>query len=134
MEKPVVQKSEINSTKTKKINAFTILKLEVHEPSLSPWYSGIINDVKTVSKDTCVSVIDKGGCIEFILPRGTAQFAEIIVFDKKGNLIWKTQSFNKNTIIWDKQTMSGGRIPKGKYTLLMKQGDQQINAVAMINN
>jgi hypothetical protein len=97
-----------------------------------PWYTGIVNDETALSRDMAVQVIDKGGSLEFVLPQGTAQFAEMTVLDTTGNLVWKTQTFNKNTIIWNKQTNIGKRVPIGRYTYRVKQGNRQVDGIALV--
>ena len=110
----------------------TILEVKVEESSHSRLYHGIIRDDDGTSRGPSFRVVDKGSVIEFVLPMGTAQFAEISVFDITGNLVWKTQSFNSNVIVWDKLSTLGERIPQGSYTFSMKQGDRQVSGSAMI--
>ena len=106
--------------------------MELNETTRNPWYTGIVNDNATLPKEMAVQVIDKGSSIEFVLPQGTAQFAEMSVLDTTGNLIWKTQTFNKNTIVWNKQTNIGKRVPIGCYTYRVKQGNHQVDGTALV--
>ena len=98
----------------------------------TPWYIGIVDGETALSKDIAVQVIDNGGSLEFVLPQGTAQFAEMSVLDTTGNIIWKTQAFNKKTIIWKKQTNIGKRVPIGRYTYRVKQGNRQLDGTALV--
>ena len=111
----------------------TILNMEIVRPSLSQWFSGIIPEENKPVKEVRVKVVDKGSSIEFVLPSGTAQFAEMTILDGEGNLVWKTQTYSNNMIVWHKQTSLGGRVPQGSYTLKMKQGDLQARGVAVIS-
>ena len=95
--------------------------------SPAQWYSGITQLQTEPAKDLDIQIVDKGLSVEFILPRRTAQFTEISVLDTQGKPIWKTQAFNKNTIVWHKQTTFGGKVPKGTYTFRMKQGNRQVD-------
>ena len=106
--------------------------MQIKTNTAKPWYSGVLREETIPSGDSFVQVKEKNGCIEFVLPGGTAQFNEILVLDVNGNMIWKKQSFNKNVIVWDKLTLSGGRVPQGKYIFRMKQGDCEVDAVALI--
>jgi len=97
---------------------------------ISPhWYSGITKAENPASENTDVQVVDKGNCIEFILPARTAQFTEFSIFDTNEKLVWKTQSFNKHVIEWQKQTNFGGQVPKGLYGFCMKQDRHQANGI-----
>ena len=113
-------------------NNCRIINMQIKSNVAKPWYSGILRDEMTPSKDSFVKVKEKNGCIEFVLPGGTAQFNEILILDINGNMIWKKQSFNKNIIVWDKLTLSGGRVSQGKYIFRMKQGDYEVDAIALI--
>lgn len=106
--------------------------MELNETTKMPWYTGIVQDETSLSKDIAVQVIDKGGSLEFVLPQGTAQFSEMSVRDTTGNLIWKTQTFNKNTIVWNKQTNIGKRVPIGRYTYRVKQGNRQVDGITLV--
>jgi hypothetical protein len=106
---------------------------ETNELTSTPWYYGILKEDTTTKQDFKVQVVDNGGSIEFVLPEGTAQFAEMFVLDTRGNLVWKTQSFNTGKIVWDKQTIFGGRVPGGTYTFLMKQSNRQMNGTIEIS-
>jgi hypothetical protein len=101
--------------------------------AMSPqWYSGITKAQTPASEDQEVEVIDKGDCIEFVLPARTAQFTELSVIDTNGKLVWKTQIFNKNVIVWYKQTNFGKPVPKGRYAFCMKQDRHQVNGIIPI--
>ena len=80
-----------------------------------------------------VTIIDNGTSIEFVLPGGTAQFAEIAVLDNSGKTVWKTQSFNKKSVLWHKQTTLGSSVPSGRYMFRMKQGNRQASGIAMVS-
>jgi len=111
----------------------TILNMEISTPSLAQWYNGIIAEESKPAKEMKIKVRDKGSSVEFVLPSGTAQFAEMTILDKDGNLVWKTQSYNNSMIVWHKQTSIGGKVPQGSYTLQMKQGDLLARGVAVIS-
>ncbi len=114
------------------VGASTVLKMEAADNSANPWYCGIVQEGNSPAGDLNVEVVDKGSSMEFILPRKTAQFVEMSVLNTKGKLVWKTQSFNKNTIVWHKQTTFGGRVPKGRYTFRVKQGHSQVYGFALV--
>jgi hypothetical protein len=116
-----------------KRNTCSILKMEITRPSAAQWYNGIIAGETKPAKEVKIKVVDNGSWIEFVLPSGTAQFAEMTVSDAEGNLIWKTQSYSNNSIIWHKQTSMGSSVPDGRYILQMKQGDILVRGVAVIN-
>lgn len=107
--------------------------MEITNTSSAPWYTGILHEDTTSSQDLNVRVVDNGGSIEFVLPRGTAQFAEMFVRDTRGNLVWKAQVFNAATIIWHKQTFFGEKVPGGVYTYMMRQSDRQVNGIVNIS-
>ncbi|MBN1308084.1 MAG: hypothetical protein JXA18_09220 [Chitinispirillaceae bacterium] len=110
-----------------------VLKKNHHEPpGEQTWYSGITPETTPPEKELNVQVVDKGNSMEFILPRKTAQFTEMLVLDPGGKPVWKTQSFNKNIIVWHKQSTFGRRVPKGKYTFRLKQGNRQMNGFALV--
>jgi hypothetical protein len=121
------QNHKKNSSTKREVIPCVVIDMELKHPVNSPWYSGIIKKENPLSKDSRIRVIDRGHYIEFILPRRTAQFTEISIYDSMDKLIWKTQSLNNNSIIWDKLTLSGGRVPEGRYRFRMKQGNHQIN-------
>lgn len=114
-------------------NTCSVLKMEITRPAIAQWYSGIIAEETKPAKEVRIKAVDNGTWIEFVLPSGTAQFAEITVYDSDGNLIWKTQSYSNKSIIWHKQTSLGCRVPEGRYTLQMRQGDILAQGVAVIN-
>jgi hypothetical protein len=114
------------------IDAGTILKMNVKPSPVTSWFHNITKAEKTSSDETCITVIDKGSSVEFILPKGTAQFAKMSVLDTRGKLVWKTQTLNENIIVWPKQTTVGQKVPGGRYVFQMKQGDRQADGVAMI--
>ena len=115
-----------------KNDEYTILEMEIAKPSIAQWFSGIIAEECTPAKEIKIKIIDKGSFIEFVLPSGTAQFTEIMVYNTSGDLVWKTQTYNNNIIVWHKQTSLGGKIPEGRYTLHMKQGDMLACGIADI--
>jgi hypothetical protein len=97
-----------------------------------PWYSGILREDTRHTGDTGITVVDKGSSMEFLLPAKTAQFVEMSVLNPEGNLVWKTQAFNKNRIVWHKKSLLGSLVPKGTYTLRMKLGDCQLDGLAQV--
>lgn len=111
----------------------TVLSMEITRPSLAQWYSGIIAEENKPASEIRIKVVDKGSSIEFVLPSGTAQFAEMTIFDGRGNLVWKKQTYNNNMIVWHKQTSLGSRVPQGSYILQMKQGDLLASGTAVIS-
>jgi hypothetical protein len=112
--------------------ADTAVKMESVDGSAVPWYCGIVPDDNSPTRGLNVQVVDKGSSMEFILPRKTAQFVEMAVLNTRGMLVWKTQSFNKNTIVWHKQTTFGERVPRGKYLFRLKQGNRQVSGSALV--
>lgn len=96
------------------------------------WFTDIITESGSPKSHLNVTVVDNGKEVEFRLPEGTAQFAEMSVLDSTGKTIWKTQSFNKKTIAWPKQTTFGSRVPTGRYMFRMKQGNRQASGIAMV--
>ena len=133
-EKNLPEKTSQRNSHRRSANSCRIINMRIKANTVKPWYSGILNDEMFPSKDSFVKVKEKNGCIEFVLPGGTAQFNEVNILDNNGNIIWKKQSFNKNIIVWDKLTMSGGRVPQGEYIFRMKQGDYEIDAIALIDH
>jgi len=102
-------------------------------PPAASRFSDIINETTSPSSHLDVKIIDNGTSIEFVLPDGTAQFAELAVLDNNGKTVWKTQSFNKKSILWQKQTTFGSRIPSGRYMFRMKQGNRHASGIAMVS-
>ena len=109
-----------------------ILKMNVKASPVTRWFSNITKDTAASSEDSVITVVDKGSSVEFILPKGTAQFAEMSVLDTRGKLVWKTRTLNENIIVWPKQTIVGQKVPGGTYVFQMKQGDRQADGTAMI--
>ncbi len=107
-----------------RFHAVTIMEV-TDKPA--PWYNGILQEDTSVLRNPCVQIVDKGGSIEFSLPRATAQFTEMTIFDRSGAPVWKTQSFNESTIAWHKQTTSGNKVPHGTYTFVIRQGRQEMS-------
>ncbi|MBN1578249.1 MAG: hypothetical protein JW913_16940 [Chitinispirillaceae bacterium] len=114
------------------MSASVLEKNDGGQPSDENWYSGVTQEQSPQDNDLNVQVVDKGSSVEFVLPPRTAQFMEMSVIDPKGKLVWKTQSFNKNTIVWHKQTTFGGRVPGGRYTFRMKLGNRQVDGCALV--
>lgn len=109
-----------------------ITEIKNNEVQGTPWYSGILSNDPVLHQELDVKVIDNGNAIEFILPRGTAQFAEIFILDTTGKIVWKTQSFNQNSILWHKDTIIGSKVPRGRYTFNMKQSNRQVSGLVDI--
>lgn len=127
------KKEEIIKEKLKSDNTFQVFLLEYN--NISPnhyWYKKITSEDDTSTEDNSIKILDKGEAIEFILPEVTALFAEILINDINGNLVWKTQTFNKNKVLWYKQTIGGKKVLGGKYYLQIKQGDTILKGIAVI--
>lgn len=105
------------------------IQMKNNEVQGTPWYSGILRSDPVLHQELDVKVIDNGSAIEFVLPRGTAQFAEIFILDTTGKIVWKTQSFNQNSILWHKDTIIGNKVPHGRYTFSMKQSNRQVSGM-----
>ncbi|MCX7725996.1 MAG: hypothetical protein N2053_04010 [Chitinispirillaceae bacterium] len=130
-----LQKKEniIREENLKRESTFPVFLLEYK--NISPnyyWYKGIITEEDTTTEDNSIKILDKGDALEFILPKATALFAEILIRDIKGNLVWKTQTLNKNIVLWYKQTITGKKVPSGKYYLQVKQGEMVLKGIAII--
>lgn len=128
-----VKENIIEKVKTEK-NTFPLFLLEYTKFSTTHyWYKGIVSEEDTTTEDNnSIKILDKGDAIEFILPKATALFAEISIKDIEGNLVWKTQTFNKNRIVWYKQTIIGKSLPRGKYYLQITQGEIVVRGIAII--
>jgi len=113
-------------------HAGTLIPVTIRESSTRHWCFDLIHDTAAESGYTDFQVIDHGNYIEFALPKGTAQFAEMIIHDEDGKLIWKTQSFNSRVIRWDKQTSIGEKAPKGLYCFQVRQGGHHVDGVTMV--
>lgn len=98
-----------------------------------PYTSGLIKEYNPLFKKLKVEIIQKNRTIEFILPSGMVQGADMAIFDMKGSLVWKGQP-SGHAFIWHMQSTYGTRVPKGMYTFRVAHGSRRLSGVVMAHH
>ncbi len=124
--------AQLKAAETAGLGTCTTANMEVIELA-PPYTTGIIQEHNPLVERLQVAVHNRGQFFEFRLEAGVAQPVEIRILDMQGRLVWKNSNANVNAITWNRQTISGGRVPEGMYSFLIRQGNRRLSGVLMVS-